>query len=94
MRDWDQHLDEVLGAYNTTRHATTDFSPYLLTRSTEKTIPLTNLYPEFVTQSFATHDAYVDHVLARQQEIHDLVRRNTHQARMRQKLQYDRAIQE
>ena len=31
--------------------------------------------------------------LARQQEIHDLVRRNTHQAQLRQKLKYDRAIQ-
>ena len=92
MRDWDQHLDEVLGAYDSTRHATTGFSPYMLTRVTEKAIPLTYLYPEFVTQSFPTHDAYVDHVLARQQEFQDLVRRNTHQAQLRHKLRYDRAI--
>ena len=32
-------------------------------------------------------------MLARQQEIHDLVRRNTHQAQLRQKLKYDRTIQ-
>ena len=32
-------------------------------------------------------------MLARQQEIHDLVRRNTHQAQLRQKLKYDHAIQ-
>ena len=31
-------------------------------------------------------------MLAREQEIHDLVRRNTHQALLRQKLKYDRAI--
>ena len=92
MRDWGQHLDEVLGAYNSTRHATTGFSPYMLTRGTEKAIPLTYLYPEFATQSFPTYDAYVDHVLARQQEIHDLVRRNTNQAQLRQKLKYERAI--
>ena len=92
MRDGDQHLDEVLGAYISTRHATTGFSPYMLTRGLEKAIPLTYLYPEFATQSFPTHDAYVDHVLARQQEFHDLVRRNTHQAQLRQKLKYDRAI--
>ena len=30
MRDWDQHLDEVLGACYSTRHATTGFSPYIL----------------------------------------------------------------
>ena len=92
MRDWDKHLDEVLGAYNSTRHATTGFSPYMLTRGLEKTIPLTYLYPGFATQSFPTHAAYVAHVLNRQQEIHDLVRRNTHQAQLRQKLKYDRAI--
>ena len=27
MHDWDQHIDAVLGAYNSTRHATTGFSP-------------------------------------------------------------------
>ena len=32
MRDWDQCLAEVMGAYNSTRHATTGFSPYMLTR--------------------------------------------------------------
>ena len=31
MRNWDHHLDEVLGAYNSTRHATTGFLPYMLT---------------------------------------------------------------
>ena len=93
MRDWDQCLDEVMGAYNSTRHATTGFSPHRLTRGMEKAIPLTFLYPEFAAKSFETHEAYVDHVLARQQEIHDLVRRNTHQAQLRQKTKYDRAIQ-
>ena len=43
MRDWDQCLDEVIGAYNSTRHATTGFSPYMLTRGVEKAIPLTFL---------------------------------------------------
>ena len=27
MRDWDQHLDEVMGAFNLTRHAKTGFLP-------------------------------------------------------------------
>ena len=93
MRDWDQHLDEIMGAYNSTRHATTGFSPYMLTRGVEKTIPLTFSYPEFAIRSFESYEAYVDHVLARQQEIHDLVRRNTHQSQLRQKLKYDSAIQ-
>ena len=92
MRDWDQYLDKVMGAYNSTRHATTGFSSYMLTRGMEKAIPLTFLYPEFATQSIESHEAYMDYVIARQQEIHDLVRRNTRQAQKRQKLKYDCAI--
>ena len=70
MRDWDQHLDEIMGAYNSTRHATAGFSSYMLTRGVEKAIPPTFLYLEFATRSFESHEAYVDHVLARQQENH------------------------
>ena len=62
-RNWDKHLDEMLCTYSTTRHATTGFFPYMLTRGTDRAIPLTYLYPEFATRSFATH---VDHMLARQ----------------------------
>ena len=47
MRDWDQHLDEVMEEYNSTHHVTTGFLPYMLTRGTEKAILLTYLYPEF-----------------------------------------------
>ena len=43
MRDWDQNLDEVMGAYNSTRQTTTVFSPYMLREEMEKTIPLTFL---------------------------------------------------
>ena len=64
----------------------------MLTRVTEKAIPLTYLYPEFVTQSFESHEAFVDHIISRQQEIHDLMRRNAHQAQRRQKLKYDQNI--
>ena len=50
MRDWDQGLDEVLGAYNSTRHAIVVLK-----------IDTAYLIPEFARRSFATHDAYVDH---------------------------------
>ena len=38
MWDSDQHLDKVMGAYRSTRHTTTGFSPNMLTRGTEKAI--------------------------------------------------------
>ena len=88
MQTWDQHLDEVLGAYNSTRHATTGFSLYMLTHGMEKSIPLSFLYPEFRE----SHEAFVQNLVARQQEIHDLVRRNTHKAQVRQKEQFDKKV--
>ena len=47
MQTWDQHIDEVLGAYNATRHATTGFSPYMLTHGIENSIPLFFLQLKF-----------------------------------------------
>ena len=63
MRDWDLHLEEVMAS----------FSPYMLTRGTEKAIPLIYLYPEFASESFESHKIYVEQISARQQEIDDLV---------------------
>ena len=38
MLDWDEHIDGVLGAYNSTRHATTGFSPYMLQHMARKNL--------------------------------------------------------
>ena len=92
MQDWDDHIDGVLGAYNSTRHATTGFSPYMLYHGAEKSIPLSFIYPEFAARGFDSKEEFVEHLLARQQEIHELVRRNTHQAQLRQKLKFDRHL--
>ena len=92
MQDCDEHIDGVLGAYNSTRHATTGFSPYMLQHGAEKSIPLSFIYPEFAARGFDSKEEFVEHLLARQQEIHELVRRNTHQAQLRQKLKLDRHL--
>ena len=92
MIDWDEHIDGVLGAYNSTRHATTGFSPYMLQHGAEKSIPLSFIYPEFAAREFESKEEFVEHLLARQQEIHELVRRNTHQAQVRQKQKFDRHL--
>ena len=76
-------------AFNSTRHATTGFAPYMLTRRTEQAIPFVYLHPEFASRSFESHGAYMEHILARQQETHDLMRRNTQHAQQRQKHTYN-----
>ena len=73
MSDWDEHIDGVLCAYNSTRHATTGFSPYNQ-HGAEKSIPFSFIYPEFAAREFESKEEFVKHLLARQQEIHELVR--------------------
>ena len=67
MRDWDQHLDEVMGAYNSRACHHWSFALYAHMRF-RKGDSSCLFNPEFATQSFESHEAYVDHVLARQQE--------------------------
>ena len=92
MSEWDEHIDGVLGAYNPTRHATTGFSPYMIQHGSEKSIPFSFIYPEFAAREFGSKEEFVEDLLTRQQEIHELVRRNTHQAQLRQKQKFDRHL--
>ena len=64
----------------------------MLLHGAEKSIPLSLPYPEFAARGFDSKEEFVEHLLARQQEIHELVRRNTHQAQLRQKLKFDRHL--
>ena len=50
-------------------------------------------YPEFAARGFDSKEEFVEHILARQQKIHELVRRNTNQAQLRQKLKFNRHLQ-
>ena len=50
MQDWDEHIDGVLGAYTSTRHATR-FSHQICQHGAEKSILFLFLYPEFAAQS-------------------------------------------
>ena len=90
--DWDEHIDGDLGAYNSTRHEKTGFFPYMLQHGAEKAIPLSFIYPELAEREFESKEEIEEHLLSRQQEIHELVRRNTRQAQVRQKQKSDRHL--
>ena len=47
MDDWDRHLPQVMGAYNSTEHSTTGISPHMMLTGHEKPLPLTFFYPEY-----------------------------------------------
>ena len=64
----------------------------MLQHGAEKSNPLSFIYPEFAAREFESKEEFVEHLLARQQEIHELVRRNTHQGQIRQKQKFDRHL--
>ena len=40
MDDWNRHLPQVMGAYNSTEHSTTGISPHMMLTGQEKALPL------------------------------------------------------
>ena len=77
----------VLSAYNSTRHTTTRCSSYMLKHGAQNTIPLSFIYPKF--ESSSLRRLFVKHQLSTQNKINELVRRNTHEAQLRQKQKFD-----
>ena len=41
MTNWDKYLPQVVGAYNSTQHSTTDISPFMMLTGMERAMPLT-----------------------------------------------------
>ena len=89
LTDWDRYLPQVTGAYNSTQHSTTGFSPHMLLSGHEKSLPLTFFYPEYEGKK-TLPQVYVMDVIRRQQELNDLCRRNTQQAQARQRKRFDK----
>ncbi len=87
--DWDETLETAVGAYNSTKHASTGFTPNLLWFGREKRIPLMILFPKDEVE-FKTHKPYVNKLLTEAARIHALTRRNTQQAQIRQKRNFDK----
>ena len=89
MDDWDRHLPQVMGAYNSTEHSTTGISPHMMLPGHEKAFPLTFFYTEYEGKG-TTPQTYVCDVIRRQQDLNDLCRRDTQQAQIRQKRRFDK----
>ena len=67
MTDWDKHLPQVVGAYNSPQHLTTGISPFMMLTGRERAMPLTFFYPKYEGQK-TSPQAYVKEAVKRQQE--------------------------
>ena len=89
MRDWNENIERMLGAYNSTRHATAGLLPYMLQHGAENSFPLSFICPVFAPRGFESKEEFVEHLLSRQQESPELVRRNTHQGQLSQRQKFN-----
>ena len=89
--DWDKHLSQVVGAYNSTQHSATGVSPIMMLTGWERAMHLTVFYREYEGKK-TSPQAYVKEAVRRQQELNELCRRNTAQAQLRQRKKYDEKI--
>ena len=88
MDDWERHLPQVIGAYNSTEHSTTGINPHMMLPRHEKALPLTFFYLEFGGKRTAPQ-TYVRDVIRRQQDLNDLRKRKTQHAQIRQRRRFD-----
>ena len=82
QKDWDRYIPYVQFAYNTARSDSTQFSPFYLMHGREPRLPIDVAYdlPKNFVEDFD----------ARFTEARGLVKQNLMEARLKQKIQYDR----
>jgi len=90
QKDWDQHLDFIIMAFNSTLHQSTGVSPYRLVYGREMAFPL-----EIITKKIEDRDepkyvsAYVSELEDRLRESHEVARKHMKASAIRQKCSYN-----
>ena len=74
----DLYLPQVVGAYNSTRHATTGRSPFLMLTGKERKMPLVYFHPEYEDR-YTVPRGYVTRLIEKQKAVNQLVRSHTAQ---------------
>ena len=96
QRDWDQHLDFLTMAYNSTPHESTGLTPHRLVYGQEMKFPL-DIISERIEQDepqseFASD--YANKLEERLREAHEIAREHLKVSSERQKFQYDGNVKE
>lgn len=91
QKDWDQHLDFLTMAYNSTPHESTGFSPHKMVFGEEMRYPL-DLISDSAFQENSNYECHSDFVSDLQQKlksVYAFARAHLSSAAARQKRQYD-----
>jgi len=87
--EWEEHLPKVCFAYNTSKQASTGFTPFQLMFGRQARIPLDVIYKTPMPQSVNVPQ-YVVQLRKSLEKAHNLARQNLKTAAGRQKERYDR----
>ena len=85
QRDWDQNLDFIVMAYNSTVHESTGMSPYRLVYGEKMTMPIDIITEPSPDEEVLTAPEYVNQLQSKLRESHRLARETTKKAAERQK---------
>ncbi|CAC5398973.1 unnamed protein product [Mytilus coruscus] len=96
QRDWDQHLDFLTMAYNSTPHESTGLTPHRLVYGQEMKFPLDVISERIEQDEPQTEFAsdYANKLEEKLREAHKIAREHLKVASERQKFQYDENIKE
>ena len=91
-RDWDLFIQKAVFSMNSTVHATTSFSPNALMVGGDKSIPLTNLFPNFQPEIASSPHEFVRLQRKVALKFNKIARNVMQQNQMRQKRNYDAKV--
>ncbi|CAC5367980.1 unnamed protein product [Mytilus coruscus] len=96
QRDWDQHLDFLTMAYNSTPHESTGLTPHRLVYGQEMKFPLDVISERIEQDKPQTEFAsdYANKLEEKLREAHKIAREHLKVASERQKFQYDENVKE
>lgn len=90
QREWDRHLGCLAAAYRASPHEATGMTPNLLMMGREVRLPAEVMFGSTTQEGEITsYGEYVDKLRSRMQHAHDIARKHTEAAGIRQKDYYD-----
>ena len=92
QNDWHKFTQSVAFAYNTSIHATTKVTPNLAMTGSEKTTPMEFMFPDYNNPLRRSPHDYIKLLQNNLHQVHELVRRNTEQAQVRQRRTHDKRV--
>ena len=89
--DWKQHLSRLIHAYNSTKHASTGYSPHYIMFGHHPRLPIDALLPQPLAREDTCSD-YVRKMRKSLREVYSLAADKSLEAKAKQKLHYDKKV--